>query len=189
MDSRQKGAWVVHNANKLAKFSTQDAFEATYESGRAGVLLSVLSRDEDVVLSHEKVSALSSLNGIGHLETKALLSRLQEKNLVKLTVAGVIVEGVSPASTLEHTNDLFVSGNPKPLETAAIGLSQRLLAKPAKIEDFRDEISDSFQLTKSDFSSFVDKIESYGIVDYEDFKGEKIYFNGHLFNSDINTHL
>lgn len=181
MENRVKGAWLVHNAAKLAKFATQDDFEATYESGRAGVLLSALSQDTDVSLDSKKVSSLASANNIGHLETRALLLKLQEKELIKIGNSGITVLGVASSSALEHTADIFTGSSPKSIEMAAIDISESLIESPAKLEDFREEVADTYLLSDKQFGTLIERIESFGIVDYESVSGEKIYFNGNLF--------
>lgn len=91
MENRVRGAWLVHNANKLAKFATQDDFEATYESGRAGVLLSALSSDTDVHLDNEKVQLLAKANNISQLEAKTLLLQLRDNGIINIGEKGITV--------------------------------------------------------------------------------------------------
>jgi hypothetical protein len=51
MDKKVKGSWLIHHTNKLQAVTNQSGFEKTYLSGKAGILLTAISSNQEVTLN------------------------------------------------------------------------------------------------------------------------------------------
>jgi hypothetical protein len=112
MDTRTKGAWIVHHTNKLNQIAHPLEYENVLTAGKAGILLSGLSADEQLVLPHEKVEAIRKASGIMRTELPELLRNLSSLGVINVSKGNVEVLGVSAYKVLEHTAQLFDTMNP-----------------------------------------------------------------------------
>ncbi|WP_270828403.1 hypothetical protein [Aeromonas sp. Y318-1] len=121
MDNKVKGAWLVHQTTKLQNVTNHSSFENTYTAGKAGILLSALSSDNQITLKQERVNVLAQASNISKLELSGLLDTLSRIGVVDRGRTGdVSVLGVNTQTALEHTAKLFDSLSPTNIELAAI---------------------------------------------------------------------
>ncbi|KLU58537.1 hypothetical protein EL84_00100 [Paenibacillus sp. VT-400] len=108
-EKKLKGAWIIHHAQKLNEIKYADnTFDNTLTAGKAGLLLSSLSKDDESEITSSKVQALSTYVGITILERKPLLELLKEKELIDYSKNGdVVTLGLTQHSILEHTANIF----------------------------------------------------------------------------------
>ena len=84
-DTRTKGAWIVHHTNKLNQVSHPLEYETVLTAGKAGILLSGLSADEQLVLSAEKVEAIRKAAGILKMELPELFRSLSSVGVINVS--------------------------------------------------------------------------------------------------------
>lgn len=131
MDNKVKGAWLVHQTTKLQNVTNHSSFENTYTAGKAGILLSALSSDNQITLKQERVNVLAQASNISKLELSGLLDTLSRIGVVDRGRTGdVSVLGVNTQMALEHTAKLFDSLSPTNIELAAIELSEYTSNRP-----------------------------------------------------------
>src|SRR5215211_5877216 len=95
MDTRTKGAWIVHHTHKLSQVVNPLEYENVLMAGKAGILLSGLSADEQLVLPSKKVEAIRKAAGVTKTELPALLDSLSDFGLINVSKGSVEVLGVS----------------------------------------------------------------------------------------------
>jgi hypothetical protein len=64
MDKKIKGSWLVHQTGKLQNVNNQSSFENTYFAGKAGILLSAISADKQLVINSVRLEALARASNI-----------------------------------------------------------------------------------------------------------------------------
>lgn len=187
-DKKVSGAWVIHHTNKIQQVSYQPDFEVTALSGKAGLLLSALSAsDEESTLKHERVNALAAATNINRLELNSLLQILKDRDLIDSSKSDkeVVVLGVTSSSALEHTSDIFFSNNPRPIEQAALALSELASERPYEKNEAIETLGDTFHLNGDDKQQLFKSAEDIGFVDVERVDSQNtLLFNGNLFRKD-----
>src|SRR5262245_37707244 len=118
MDTRTKGAWIVHHGHKLGRVVNPLEYETIITAGKAGVLLSGLSANEQASLPHDKVDAIRKAAGVTKAELPALLRGLSDLGVINIGKTGIEVLGVTSHAVLEHTAHLYDSMNPGTREQA-----------------------------------------------------------------------
>lgn len=186
MEKKVKGSWLIHHTNKLQRFQSQLGYERIYLAGKAGILLSALSADKERDLPNEKVEALASAANINVMfELPKLLETLAARDLIDNASSGISVLGVSTASTLQHTADIFDAHNPSGSELASLSLSEHASTAPLSSTEALSRLSDEFKLSSGDTRKSLTDAEAMGFVDSEVLAGdEKLLFNGNLFRRD-----
>jgi hypothetical protein len=186
MDKKVKGSWLIHHTNKLQRFQSQVGYERVYLAGKAGILLSALSADKNRELGRDKVEALASAANINVMfELPKLLETLAGRELIDNASSGVSVLGVSTATTLQHTADIFEAHGPSGSELASLSLAEQASVAPIRSEDAASQLSDEYKLSSSDIRKSLADAEAMGFVDAETLSGnEKLLFNGNLFRRD-----
>jgi hypothetical protein len=187
MEKKTKGAWLVHHTNKLQNVSSQNCFEKTFLSGKAGILLSVISSDNQIEIGKERLDALARASNINIMtELPTLLKVLSDRSLIDVGDSGSIsVLGVTMAATLGHTADIFTSLQPNSQENAAIEIAEITSLSPVKSTDLFEEISDKYKLDSNQTNQLLDDSEKIGFLDVEKLnENEKLLFNGNLFRRD-----
>ncbi|MGA1832970.1 hypothetical protein [Rhizobium wenxiniae] len=175
------GAWVMHHDQKLTAVRSSD-FENISLAGRAGRLLSVMSKEDEWDINNDRLNELARVNGIEKFALPGLLEELRGAGLVDRGQTGVSVLGVTQSSLLGHTADLFETQSPEKLERAVIELSERASHSPVIRSDCEEELGDTFKLSKAERDDLFSLSEQIGFVDFEDAKSERLYFNGSLFS-------
>lgn len=186
MDKKTKGSWLVHQTGKLQNVNNQSGYENTYFSGKAGILLSAISSDNQASLETEKLETLARASNINvRLELPNLLQALKERDLIDIGSNGIEVLGVTTAATLQHTADIFDGITPSSLENAALELAEQCSIQPRDRFSIKEELSDSFSLPQAEVSQLLSDSEAIGFVDVEKVDTTtNLYFNGNLFRRD-----
>ncbi len=186
MDKKTKGSWLIHHTNKLQKFSSQRDYERIFLAGKAGILLSAISADQQRSLSRERVEALAAAASINSLfELPQLLQTLADRQLIDTSANGIAVLGVSTVTTLQHTADIFDALTPTNVEQAALILSEQASLMPISKREALESFGDTFRTTNTQTDKMVADAETIGFVDSEELStGETLLFNGNLFRQD-----
>jgi hypothetical protein len=185
MDTRTKGAWIVHHTNKLNQIAHPLEYENVLTAGKAGILLSGLSADEQLVLPHEKVEAIRKASGIMRTELPELLRNLSSLGVINVSKGNVEVLGVSAYKVLEHTAQLFDTMNPSNKEHASLAFADLVSEVPVEHSTAVEHFSDEFLLPVAEAKDFVQQCEEIGFVDAESLdRSRRLYFNGNIFRRD-----
>lgn len=184
MDSRTKGAWLVHHANKIESTTNTDFDNITF-AGKSAVLLSALSVGAQEVISQEKLRSLAKANGIApKTELPSILDELKNQRLIEVNEHGIEVLGVAASSVVEHAARIFDESSPESHEVAALGAADLLSSKPLREREVLEVIGDEFHITRAAATDFLKTSSHIGLFDSEDLGGDKLYFNGNLFRRD-----
>jgi len=183
MDKKTKGAWLLHHTHKLHNVTSQQGFENTFIAGKAGILLSAISKDDQSDVDNERLNVLAKASNISTaFELPVLIKVLSQQGLIDKGNNGISVLGVTTASTLQHATDIFNSLNPSSSEQAVIDLAERASTYPVLVSDVYEEIGDNYRLAKEDLDQLFDDSEKIGFVDTEKInKSQTLLFNGNLF--------
>ncbi|MBE9523300.1 MAG: hypothetical protein IME95_08920 [Proteobacteria bacterium] len=186
MDKKTKGSWLIYQTGKLQKVTDQSNFESSYLAGKAGILLSAISKDSQGVLDNQKIATLAKASGINTLtEMPILLDKLSEQSLIDSTKNGVEVLGITTMSCLQHTADIFDGLNPTNIENASIELCEKSSNQPLLYNEIQEDLSDNFRLSTADSNLVLDQSCAIGFVDSEEIDStSKFLFNGNLFRRD-----
>lgn len=186
MDKKTKGSWLIHHTNKLQNVNNQAGYESTYLAGKAGILLSAISADKEIVVDNARLRVLAQAANINvTFELPKLLQVLGDQELIDNSKSGVAVLGVTTATTLQHTSNLFQSLAPSATEEAAIALAEVASTEPVLDSDVSEELSDNFKLAQGDLRTLLEDAEQIGFVDVEKMgDNKKLLFNGNLFKRD-----
>jgi hypothetical protein len=186
MDKKVAGSWLIHHTNKLQGISSQSEYEKIFMAGKAGILLSAISADQDITINNDRLKVLASASNINTLmELPMLIDVLQKQGLIDKSSKGISVLGVTPRMALQHTADLFDSLEPKSNELASIALAERASIAPVLITEIGQELGDAFKLRSSELKQFFKDAETIGFVDAEKVSDtQTMLFNGNLFRRD-----
>jgi len=186
MDKKVKGSWLIHHTNKLQGVTNQLGYEKTFLAGKAGILLSAISANSETLISTQRLHTLAQAANINTtFELPKLLDVLRNRELIDTTATNVAVLGVTTASTLQHTSDIFDALAPAKIEKAAIDLAERASEEPISEIEATEELADIYQFASSEISQVFYDAEQIGFVDVEKFgEKEKLLFNGNLFRRE-----
>ena len=182
MDKNTKGAWLIHNTNKLQALTNQNGYQNTFLAGKAGILLSALSSEEQIRIDRKRVQILAAASSINQLELPSLLGILQNRQLIDLGIDQISVLGSTTSATLGHTADIFDSSEPSNCEIASLELAEMTSQFPVSDSLAAEKLSDTYRLGHNDVFQILEDAETIGFVDAEIVgSGEKLLFNGNLF--------
>jgi len=186
VDKKIKGSWLIHHTNKLQGVTNQIGYEKTFLAGKAGILLSVISSNNETTISRQRVQTLAQAANINTtFELDKLLDVLWKRKLIDVTINNVAVLGVTTSSALQHTSDIFDSLAPATQENVAVELAERASMVPISETEVSEELSDLHHLAKAEISQVLFDAEQIGFVDVEKLGGkEKLLFNGNLFRRE-----
>lgn len=186
MDKKLKGSWLIHHTNKLQKVTNQSGYDNTYIAGKAGILLSAISSDNQIEITRDRLKILAEAASINiPFELPKLLEVLSSRELIDETQNGVAILGVTTSTTLSHTSDIFESLDPKKTEKASLELAEKASLAPVKEKDISEELTDIYKLSKDEIKQVIYDAEQIGFIDVENLSiNEKLYFNGNLFRRD-----
>lgn len=185
IDSKTRGAWVIHHTDKLQSVTDPSAFENIFTAGKAGKLLSALSTSDQLVLDESQIKLYAQQADINKLELDSLLKILKDRELVDIGNSGVEVLGLTTTATLEHTSMIFDDQDPSDVENIAIEIAEKTSELPQDKTETLSEFADIYSLDKTKIKDFEFNIEEIGLVDIEKVDSENtIYFNGNLFKRD-----
>jgi hypothetical protein len=186
MDKKTKGSWLIHHTNKLQGVTNQSGYEKTYLAGKAGILLSAISANKDTTVNNDRLAVLATAANINAtFELPKLVEVLQQQKLIDKSSGGVAVLGVTTATALQHTSDLFDSLTPSANEVASIALAERASVAPILANDVARDLADTYKLATADLGQLFSDAEQIGFVDTEKLGGNQtLLFNGNLFRRD-----
>lgn len=186
MDKKTKGSWLIHHTNKLQGVTNQSGYEKTYLAGKAGILLSAISANKDSTVNNDRLAVLAKAANINStFELPKLLDVLQQQKLIDKASGGVAVLGVTTATALQHTSDLFDSLTPGANEVASIELAERASLAPILANDIASDLADTYRLATTDLGQLFSDAEQIGFVDTEKLgSNQTLLFNGNLFRRD-----
>ena len=185
MDDKTRGAWVIHHARKLDHVTNSIDYEGILTAGKAGILLSGLSADDQVSLSMDRVDAIRKAANISRTELPELLRQLEQARLIEQGTGGVDVLGVTSQTVLERTAEIYANQEPSQRENAAIDFAEATSQIPLEYDQAVDQLSDEFQITSDEAGEVVNQSETIGFVDGENIdEKRKLYFNGNIFRRE-----
>lgn len=186
MDKKTKGSWLIHHTNKLQGVTNQAGYEKTYLAGKAGILLSAISSNNETTINNDKLSVLASAANINTtFELPKLVDVLKQQSLVDKTSGGIAVLGITTTTALQHTADLFESLAPASSELACITLAERASTAPILADDVASDLADTYKLSTAEMGQLFTDAEQIGFVDVEKLTNDKtLLFNGNLFRRD-----
>jgi len=186
MDKKTKGSWLIHHTNKLQGVTSQSGYEKTYLAGKAGILLSAISANKETTVNNDRLAVLAKAANINAtFELPKLVEVLQQRKLVDKSSGGLAVLGVTTATALQHTSDLFDSLAPGAHEVASLALAERASVAPVLANDVASDLADTYKLPDADLGQLFSDAEQIGFVDAEKIGGnQKLLFNGNLFRRD-----
>lgn len=186
MDKKVNGSWLIHHTNKLQNMTNQSGYESTYVAGKSGILLSAISADNQITLSNERLEVLATAANINlTFELPKLIDILYKQGLIDKSEKAISVLGVTTATTLQHTSDIFESLGPKKNEEAAIMLAEYASKAPVLADDISELIADTYEIATPDLTQLIKDAEHIGFVDAEKISSDEILlFNGNLFRRE-----
>jgi hypothetical protein len=186
VDKKTKGSWLIHHTNKLQGVTNQTGYEKTFLAGKAGILLSAISSNNQVTINNDRLTVLAKAANINTtFELPKLIEVLQKQQLIDTAGGGIAVLGVTTAKTLQHTSDIFDALTPGSTEVATIALAELASVEPVLADHVAVELADSFQLGKAEIGQLMSDSEQIGFVDAEKLSpGETLLFNGNLFRRE-----
>ena len=186
MDKKTKGSWLIHHTNKLQGVTNQTGYEKTFLAGKAGILLSAISSNNQVTVNNDRLTVLAKAANINTtFELPKLIEVLQQQQLIDTAGGGIAVLGVTTAKTLQHTSDIFDALAPGSAEVATIALAELASLEPVLAGHVAIELADSYQLGKAEIGQLMSDAEQIGFVDAEKLSpGETLLFNGNLFRRE-----
>lgn len=186
MDKKVKGSWLIHHTQKLQNVTNQQSYEKTFLSGKAGILLSAISSDDETIIDNSRLEVLAKASNISTtFELPKLLEVLRQRELIDQGANSIAILGVTTASALQHTSDIFDALNPSESESAAINLAEQASIKPVTVLEAKEHLSDSYFLRDSDVNQVINDAEEIGFVDVEKLGNDNsLLFNGNLFKRD-----
>ena len=186
MDKKTKGSWLIHHTNKLQGVTNQTGYEKTFLAGKAGILLSAISSNNQVTVNNDRLSVLAKAANINTtFELPKLIEVLQQQQLIDTAGGGIAVLGVTTAKTLQHTSDIFDALAPGSTGVATIALAELASLEPVLAGHVAVELADSYQLGKAEIGQLMSDAEQIGFVDAEKLSpGETLLFNGNLFRRE-----
>ena len=187
MEKRTEGAWLINHTKKLLDVRDTQDFEDIELAGKCGIFLSNLAAsDEQTDLNSEKVNAIVKVSDIKKTEIDTIKNKLADAHLIELGKNGSLsVLGITTATVLIHTADIFLSSNPTNYQKAALELSDNISDLPKGDKILAEYISDTYSLSNNETSDLFSQCEEVGFVDYETLDDQsKFYFNGNLFRRE-----
>jgi hypothetical protein len=186
MEKRTQGAWIIHHSKKLNEVVNPSDFEDIELAGKCGIFLSNLSSSENQrVLVPDKVNAIRTVSNIKKSEVETVKAILKENKLIDYSIDGSIaVLGITTSSIINHTSDIFNNLDPNSFQKASLELTNFVSDAPTVEKIIKEQIADTFNLDKRNSDKLFLQSEEFGLVDYEDTKDQKIYFNGNLFRKN-----
>jgi hypothetical protein len=182
MDTKTRGAWLIHHAKKLQRSTNQD-FDQIAFAGKCGILLSAISSASQSQLEIKKVRALAKANQIspkGELPT--LLDELARQRFIEISGEHIEVLGLTTATVLDHAVKIFGEAGPEPHEEAVVALSEKASVAPILQQDAAEYASDTFKVSSNEARELITKGTEIGFFDAEEAsKTDRLLFNGNLF--------
>jgi hypothetical protein len=179
------GAWLVHHTKKLDLINRPGEYNSVRLAGKAGILLSILSENQQSTLSNKQVQDLARAAGVDTaFELPVLLDKLTEQHLVSQGQAGIEVLGLTSAAVLQHASDIFAQTAPSNVEQATLTLAEKCSEQPQPSTLLREIVSDMHELSAEEADALLEDATQIGFSDAESVGTETIYFNGSIFRRE-----
>ncbi len=186
MDTKVKGAWIIHHTNKLNSVAINSTdYEQLNFAGKSGMLLNGIAASEQTTLSKNRVKSLASAAGIStKLELPVIINELKRQRLIDESSTEITVLGLSTGETLSHTARIYEEAHPTLTEQASIEIAESVSECPLSEKIITEQISDTLKIKSSDTKDIIRQFSDIGFVDSESVGDDKIFFNGNLFRKD-----
>ncbi|MDW3197478.1 MAG: hypothetical protein R8G66_34190 [Cytophagales bacterium] len=187
MEERTQGAWVIHHTKKIREFKNAPEFEDIELAGKCGLFLSSLAASkEQSYLNANKVNTIAEASNINkRLELPIIKDTLQKAKLIDISSKGDIsVLGITTSKVLDHTSQIFKDSTTDDFQKASLELANYSSDRPVQGDLVKEYISDTYHLSSEKNKKLFQLSEEIGLIDYEEFDSEKVYFNGNLFRRD-----
>lgn len=164
---------------------TQNDYSALRVSGKAGILLSVLSENKQATIPQAQVELLARAAGVDPVfELQTVLAKLEAQHLISRSKSGLEVLGLTSPTVLQHTADMFSSAEPAAMERAAVSLAELCSEQPYVRDEVVEQLGDAHKLSHKEVTELLDDAAIIGFADSEGAGSQRIYFNGSLFRRD-----
>jgi hypothetical protein len=182
-DKKTEGAWIIHHSNKLQTVAGAVEFQEIEFAGKCGLLLSALAADQQTSLDKNKVDAIAKAAKLSiYTDLPAILGKLEEQQLIDQSDGNVEVLGLTTATVLRHTADIFHSTQPSEQEKAALLMAEETSRAPVIEKNLAEKLADTHKLDTSTLRSLLQQSVTIGFVDTQPLDANtKLYFNGNLF--------
>jgi hypothetical protein len=187
MEKKTEGAWLINHTKKLLDVKETQDFEDIELAGKCGMFLSCLAAsDEQIDLSSEKIASIAKVANIKKTEVETVKNILADAKFIDLGKNGSMsVLGLTTATVLSHTSDIFTNSKPSNYQKAALALSDDVSDLPKEEDILKEFISDTYTLTESETTDLFLQSEDIGFLDFETLDNKfKYYFNGNLFRKE-----
>lgn len=188
MDSNNKGAWIIHHGQKLKNIKDENCqYETISFASSCGILLSSIAATEEIIIPYSRMKALAKASGINTLLTlPTIANELKKQGLIDSneSQSEYSILGLTSASILTHTANIYAEKEPSQIEEAAIDISEKLSEEPLSDLEAKEYIADTFSLSNADTDIFLKDGTDISFFDYEDYGRDKLFFNGNIFRND-----
>ena len=190
MDAKTKGAWLIHHAKKVQATMNHD-FDSIAFSGKAGILLSAISSEDQIIVPKSRLEALAKANGISpRSELPSFIKKFERQKLLLSSTNGVEILGLTGHSILEQVSRIYDESNHETHEDAVIIASDLASEYPKTDKDISEYLSDSLKLDSEQVRNTLDVSCQIGFFDSEPISNkERLLFNGNLFRRENATKI
>ena len=190
MQKLQKGTWIINSIKHLSMIRTNAPelayFEATEQSGKAGLLLARLVADNQEIVAGPKVKVFARESGITALELIPSLNHLKAQGKVDFradsggNVTDVEVDCFSAQDAIESTAELYDRISPSEHEDVSLVSLDDTFHLPR----YRSELSE--RLGKAGFKdgvvkSTLDMQESLQLIRTSEEAADPLFYNEYAF--------
>ena len=185
MDSKTKGAWIVHHARKLQATLSQD-FDAIGFAGKAGTLLSAISAETQHQIPQGRLDALARANHISpRAELPTILAELARQRLILPGAGAIEVIGLTGQVVLESTARIFNESSHEKHEEIVIKVSDQASESPLTDKSAVEALANEFETRSEEVLDTLQLGCNIGFFDAEAISPtEKLLFNGNLFRRE-----
>lgn len=193
MDKLEKGTWILNSIKHLSEIRSNvpelSYFEATEQSGKAGMLLARLAADQQEVIPYAKVKVFARESGITAGELRPTLENLKSQGKVDYTadVQGNIKEtevySFSTKDAIETTAGIYDNLNPSTHEQASLITLRHTFQLPRYREELVEKTTGA-GFPERVVNTTLDMQESLHLLRTDKEEKEQLFYNEHAFASD-----
>lgn len=193
MDKIEKGTWLINSTKHLidAKSTTLElnCFEATEQSGKAGILLGRLVADKQEIVKGEALKIFSRQSGITPGEITTYVNYLKKlgqvdystDNLGKIKELEVYCYSMEDA--IKTSSDLFDQLNPDDQEKANLLSLQTTYELPRTKNELIEDLSCK-GVQENVAKEILSLQDIFGLVKSDKINDDLIYYNEYAFTGD-----
>lgn len=193
MDKITKGTWIINSTKHLLGTKQTalelNSFEATEQSGKAGILLGRLVADKQEIVNGEKLKVFARQSGISPAEISTYSKRLKSAGMVDYKedhlgkVKELEVYCFSMEEAINTTCDLFEGLEPGMSEEANILSLQSTYELPRTEKELIEEISCK-GIDEGIAKEVLELQQTFGLVKSDSIEDEAVYYNEYAFTGD-----